>query len=63
MCLGKTFAELTLKFTIPMYTYFFDFEYVNEEHKQKRPLYQFASPSMPEIPIYFKIKNRVEFEE
>jgi len=28
VCLGKTFAEITLKFTLPMYTYFFDFEYV-----------------------------------
>ena len=63
VCLGKTFAELTLKFTIPMYTYFFDFEYVKEEHKKERPLYQFGSPSVQEIPMYFITKNKVEFEE
>ena len=35
VCLGKTFAEITLKFTIPLYYHFFDFEFVNKEHMDK----------------------------
>jgi len=42
ICLGKTFAELTLKYTIPMYTYFFEFEWVNKEYYKNRPRYQFG---------------------
>ena len=37
VCLGKTFAEITLKLMIPMWLHFFDFEFVNPEHKKVRP--------------------------
>ena len=30
ICIGKTFAEVTVRFTIPMLFYFFDFEFSKE---------------------------------
>lgn len=35
VCLGKTFAEITLKLMLPLWFHAFDFELVNEEHKKK----------------------------
>ena len=40
VCLGKTFAETTLKLVLPLYYHHFDFEFVNEEHKKERPHYE-----------------------
>ena len=37
VCLGKTFAEITLKFMIPLWYHCFNFELVKEEHKAKQP--------------------------
>ena len=34
VCLGKTFAEITMKFTIPLYYHFFEFELVDEAQKK-----------------------------
>ena len=31
ICLGKTFAEITLKYALPLYHHFFDFELVDEK--------------------------------
>lgn len=60
VCLGKTFAELTLKFTIPMYTYFFDFEWIDKEHYEKRPIYEFGALQNPEMKMNFITKNKIE---
>lgn len=59
VCLGKTFAELTLKYTLPMYTHFFDFEWVNKDHYTNRPVYQFGAQNPPDLSMKFKIKNKV----
>ena len=59
ICLGKTFAEIILKFTLPMYSYFFSYEWVNEEDKKERPVYQFGSLEVPEIWMNFTTKNKV----
>lgn len=59
VCLGKTFAEVTLKFTLPMYFHYFNFELVNEEHKKERPIVWLGSTSAIEIPIKFITKNKV----
>lgn len=32
VCLGKTFAEVAIKFKIPLIMYHFDFELVNPEY-------------------------------
>merc|ERR1712070_1191327 len=60
VCLGKTFAETTLKIVLPLYYHHFDFEFVNEEHKTKRPHYEIGGQSMIDIPINFITKNKVK---
>ena len=60
ICLGKTFAETTLKLTLPLFFYHFDFEYVKEEHKAKRPHYEVGGPHTIDIPVKFKTKNKVK---
>ena len=32
ICLGKTFAEVTIRFTVPLLFHAFDFEFVNPEY-------------------------------
>lgn len=59
VCLGKTFAEVTLKFTLPMYFHYFDYELVKEEHKKERPIVKLGSTKAIEIPIKFTTKNKV----
>jgi cytochrome P450 len=40
VCLGKTFAELNARFTIPMLLHHFDFEFVEPIIQMKnKPLY------------------------
>ena len=60
VCLGKTFAELTLKYTIPMYTYFFDFEWVDKNHYQERPKFEFGALWTRDMKMNFITKNKVE---
>jgi cytochrome P450 len=60
ICLGKTFAEVVLKFTLPMYCHFFSFEFANKEHYEKRPVYAFKSKDVPVIPVNFTTKNKVQ---
>ena len=59
VCLGKTFAEITLKFTIPLYYHFFDFELVEEEHKKVRPIITLGSSKAVEIPTKLITRNKV----
>lgn len=59
ICLGKTFAELTLKYTLPMYTHFFSYEWKNKEYYQTRPVYQFGALKTREMEVYMTIKNKV----
>ena len=60
VCLGKTFAETVLKFVLPMYFYYFDFELVDEAQKKVRPVPQLGSVENVIIPMKFKIRNKVE---
>ena len=62
ICLGKTFAELTLKYTLPMYTFFFEFEWENKEYYENRPRYQFGGQVPLKFPMRFKIKNKVDYK-
>ena len=59
VCLGKTFAEVTLKFTLPLYYHYFNFELVNEEHKKVRPYVTLGTRKNPEIMTRFTTRNRV----
>ena len=60
ICLGKTFAEITVRFTLPLYFHYFDFEFELEEHKIKRPTYILGSKKVPEIPILMTTRKKVE---
>ena len=60
VCLGKTFAETTLKLTLPLFIHHFDFEFVKEEQKEVRPHYEIGGTNMIEIPINFITKNKVK---
>ena len=59
ICLGKTFAEITLRLTLPLYYHHFDFEFVKEEQKKERPHYEIGGSSQIDIPINFITKNKV----
>ena len=59
VCLGKTFAEIMLKFTIPLYYHFFDIELVKPEHKKDRPKVIFAASKPIEIPMILTTRNKV----
>lgn len=61
VCLGKTFAEITLKYTLPMYTYFFNFEWRNKDFYQNRPRYQFGGMKTLEMPVTLTTKNKVNY--
>ena len=60
VCLGKTFAEVTIRFTVPMLYHHFDFEFVNpiEQINNKEP-YSAGGLKEIEIPMKLKIKNKV----
>ena len=38
VCLGKTFAEITVKFTVPLLYHFFDFQFVTESDLVEKPV-------------------------
>ena len=59
VCLGKTFAETVLKFTLPLFWHHFDIEFATEEHKTNRPHLEVLSISTPVIPVNFITKNKV----
>lgn len=59
VCLGKTFAEITLKFVIPLWYHFFDFEFVKEEDKKERPIVMLAQTVSKVVPLTLITKNKV----
>lgn len=59
VCLGKTFAEVTLRFTIPLWFHFFDFDFTLEEQRRKRPIVVLGCVKAIEIPLKLKTRNKV----
>ena len=59
MCLGKTFAEVTLKFTLPLYYHYFNFELVKPEHNKERPWVTVGTKATPEITTRLITRNKV----
>jgi len=59
VCLGKTFAEVTMRLTLPLYYHYFDFELVEEKHKKKRPYISVGGSESPVVPIKFITKRKV----
>lgn len=42
VCLGKTFAETSIRFTIPLIFHFLDFEFANENQKVNKPIFEIS---------------------
>ena len=59
VCLGKTFAETTLKFMIPLWYHCFDFELVEEKDKASQPLVYPAATKQSKIPIKIITRNKI----
>ena len=50
---------MTLKFTIPLYIHFFNYEFVKEEHKTERPIVSIGVTEPIKIPMKFITRNKV----
>eukprot|EP00806_Schmidingerella_arcuata_P004651 Macronucleus_5220.p1 GENE.Macronucleus_5220~~Macronucleus_5220.p1 ORF type:complete len:176 (+),score=47.69 Macronucleus_5220:1-528(+) len=59
VCLGKTFAEVTLRFTLPLWYHFFDFEHAEPAQAEKRPRAQIGAIKSIEIPMRLTTRNKV----
>ena len=59
VCLGKTFAEVTLRMMIPLWYHCFEFELAEPEHKKNRPSPQIGSIESLEIPMRFTTRNKI----
>ena len=59
VCLGKTFAEVTLRLTIPLWFHCFNFEYENPEHNQKRPVAVIGATKPDPIRLKMITRNKV----
>ena len=60
MCMGKTFAEITLKLTMPIWFHAFEFELVKEEHKMKQPFLHLPATKPEYIPIKLTTRNNIK---
>lgn len=47
ICLGKTFVETMIRFTLPMIFYSFDFDIKDENLKKNKPAYHIGSKEQP----------------
>lgn len=58
VCLGKTFAETVVRFTIPMLFHFLDFEFMEESQRHHKDIYS-ADGTGINLPFKVIIKNLV----
>lgn len=56
VCLGKTFAETSVKYTIPLILHFFDMELSNKAQRKTKEDYNIVMQGIPEI--LFDVKRR-----
>ena len=59
ICLGKTFAEVTIRFTIPLIYYHVDFEKL-VDHEYKKELYSVGGSREIKLPMKVRILNPVK---
>ena len=58
ICLGKTFAEVTVRFTIPILYHFFDFKIVNSAHLIEKPRVHVTGRESQKIPVKLIYKRK-----
>ncbi len=56
ICIGKTFAEVAIRFTVPILFYHFEFEFLDKNQLINKPKINAASTKSPVIPV--KLNNR-----
>lgn len=59
VCLGKTFAETTMRFTIPLIYYHLDFEFKDASQATHKENYAAAALDELHLPMAVKIRNKV----
>ena len=61
ICLGKTFAEITTRLTVPILMHSFNFEYADQAHLKSKPKYTIGM--MGPTKVMLKISKRNEVPE
>lgn len=59
ICLGKTFAEITTRLTVPILMHCLNFEYVNKEHYKCKPQYTIGMRGLVSIKLSISKRNEV----
>jgi cytochrome P450 len=56
ICLGKTFAEQVIRFTVPILFHYFEFDFVDQKQAYHKEIYS-ADGKPVTLPFKFTIKN------
>lgn len=59
-CIGKTFAEVIIRFTVPIMLYHLDFKLDKPEYRAKKPQFNFLNRSDPEFLANLTYKKVVD---
>lgn len=57
VCLGKTFAEITTRLTIPILMHALNFDFVDPKHYEKKPEYTIFMQQTPKIMLKISQRN------
>jgi cytochrome P450 len=57
ICLGKTFAEMMVRFTISLILYHVELDLVDPKQKEKKPLYQIGGREVPTMIMHKKARR------
>ena len=62
ICVGKTFAEVVLRYVVPILYHHYDFELSNSEHHINKPPVNFNAIKSSVIPVKLTMRNPVIFK-
>lgn len=60
ICVGKTFAEVMIRYTVPLLYFHFDFTLVNPVHLVNKPKVNIGASKHQCIPVELRNKNLVK---
>ncbi len=58
VCLGKTFAEVVIRYTIPILFHHFDFQFVSPEQASFKEPYAVGGQKELSVPVRLTIRNK-----
>ena len=59
ICLGKTFVDTSIRFTVPMLVYFLNFDFTNpKEQSTKKDYYSIGGQRELDMPMRITIRNK-----